>query len=221
MALTRGRVIPASATRAVTVVPGQGADRAIPRGRVVAREVAAARAEAHALLEAARAEAASIRARGERERDELRQKTVDEARREAEASLAAAWIRVRSEEAAQHERALGDTISLARALAERLLGEALALDETRIVALARQVLASARNARKVGIFAHPTDKAVLEREIQALGVETAAVEIHADGSCGRGSLRIRTDLGTLDADLTPQLDRLAAALRESLQRTRR
>jgi flagellar biosynthesis/type III secretory pathway protein FliH len=37
-----------------------------------------------------------------------------------------------------------------------------------------------------------------------------------DATRTRGSLRFDTDLGTLDADLAPQLDRLAKKLRASI-----
>ena len=37
-----------------------------------------------------------------------------------------------------------------------------------------------------------------------------------DSARARGSLRIETDIGVLDADLAPQLDRLALRLRETL-----
>jgi flagellar biosynthesis/type III secretory pathway protein FliH len=42
------------------------------------------------------------------------------------------------------------------------------------------------------------------------------VDIRADPLLSRGSLRIHTNLGNLDAQLTPQLERLAKALRDAL-----
>jgi flagellar biosynthesis/type III secretory pathway protein FliH len=40
--------------------------------------------------------------------------------------------------------------------------------------------------------------------------------ITSDATLERGSLRLHTDLGTIDAQLRPQLERLAAALRDAL-----
>ena len=52
---------------------------------------------------------------------------------------------------------------------------------------------------------------------EALGLEGAAIEIHADVGRTRGSLLLDTDLGTLDANLPLQLDRLARSLRDSFR----
>jgi flagellar biosynthesis/type III secretory pathway protein FliH len=100
-------------------------------------------------------------------------------------------------------------------MAERLIGESLELDPGRVTAIARQALANVRRVRTVAIFAHPEDAPVLRQDIERLGLEGAAIEIHADPARSRGSLLMRTDLGTLDADLCLQLDRLAAALRDT------
>ena len=43
-----------------------------------------------------------------------------------------------------------------------------------------------------------------------------AIDIRVDPLLSRGSLRIHTNLGSLDAQLTPQLERLAKALRDAL-----
>jgi flagellar assembly protein FliH/type III secretion protein L len=140
-----------------------------------------------------------------------------EGREEGAAELAAAWIKLRTEEQARDERDLDRTVELARAMAERLLGEALLLDPGRIVAMCRQTLASARQARHVVVRAHPTDAETLRAHLPSLGLEQAAIEIHADESRTRGSLLLETDLGILDADLTIQLDRLARSLRDGLR----
>ena len=52
--------------------------------------------------------------------------------------------------------------------------------------------------------------------VPSLGVAVESVRVVPDGSRARGSLRIETDIGVLDADLAPQLDRLALRLRETL-----
>jgi flagellar biosynthesis/type III secretory pathway protein FliH len=41
--------------------------------------------------------------------------------------------------------------------------------------------------------------------------------VNADATLTRGSLVVHTDLGTIDAQLRPQLDRLAKALREAMR----
>jgi flagellar biosynthesis/type III secretory pathway protein FliH len=43
------------------------------------------------------------------------------------------------------------------------------------------------------------------------------VDVVENAELARGSLCVHTDLGTLDAKLTPRLERLAAALRDALK----
>jgi flagellar biosynthesis/type III secretory pathway protein FliH len=105
---------------------------------------------------------------------------------------------------------------LARLLAERLLGASLAVTPEQVVDLARQALAEARGARRLTIVAHPEDAKLLAGSLTSLGVAVETVRLVPDATRPRGSLRIETDIGVLDADLAPQLDRLALRLRETL-----
>ena len=60
------------------------------------------------------------------------------------------------------------------------------------------------------------DAKLLSDALPSLGVAIETVRVSPDAARSRGSLRIETDIGVLDADLAPQLDRLALKLRESL-----
>jgi flagellar biosynthesis/type III secretory pathway protein FliH len=153
----------------------------------------------------------------ERTAGSMRDQARAEGRQEGAAELAAAWIQLRAEESARDERDLDRTVELARAMAERLIGESIVLDPAKIVSMARQTLASARQARQVVVRAHPADAETLRAHLSSLGLEQAAIEIHADETRTRGSLLLETDLGILDADLTIQLDRLARSLRDGLR----
>lgn len=115
------------------------------------------------------------------------------------------------------ERALDRSIELAKMLAERLLGSALALDSGVITALARQALDEARGARKILLAAHPDDAAVLRQEV-ALGGDLAEVTVIDETTLVPGDLRLETELGTLDARIEPRLERLTRRLRQSIRR---
>jgi flagellar assembly protein FliH/type III secretion protein L len=103
------------------------------------------------------------------------------------------------------------------ALAERLLGAALALDPSRIRELARGVLEEARGARRAIVEAHPLDAEELRTRLSADGLDLQSLEVRSDEALARGELRLHTDLGTIDARLTPRFERLAAALRDALR----
>ncbi len=142
----------------------------------------------------------------------------EQARADAAAAFAARMLRFASVEARAAERELERALGVARVLAERLLGEELRLDPTRVAELARQALAEAAGARRILVVAHPDDDAILRARLPALGVDTAAVEVRSDPGRSRGAVRVETELGVLDAEIAPQLDRLLDKLRDLPER---
>ncbi len=215
MTLPRGRIVKGS-----TVVP-VGDDDVVVRderaGRLLKAIAANASIEASSTKARAEEKARSLVAEAETRARAIAEQARDEGKRAAVADLVAAWARLRSEQDARDERDLDRTIELARVMAEHLVGGALGLDPTQILGIARQVLASARQSRRVVLRAHPEDAAVLGRDLASLGLEGRAIEIQADASRTRGSLLVATDLGTIDANLPLQLDRLARSLRDSFR----
>jgi flagellar biosynthesis/type III secretory pathway protein FliH len=215
MTLPRGRVVRAPANAGALSIPGPPpAPRA---GKLLKAAAAAASLEASTKIAAAEERSRAVLAAAEVQARALCDEAREEGRKEGAASLAAAWVKLRTEEAARDERDLDRTTELARVMAERLVGEALELDPAKVRSLARQALASARHSRRVVFSAHPADADALRADLGALGLEGAAIEIHVDTTRARGSLLIETDLGTLDANLTLQLDRLARSIRDSFR----
>jgi flagellar biosynthesis/type III secretory pathway protein FliH len=204
------------------------AQKAVLPGRMVApnvkkrmaREVVDAHLLARRLLDEARREADAILAHARESAQRVAADAAEEARKEEHAKVASLYLALRVEDERRQARDLDRAIGLARVLAERLLGEALAADPTRIVALARQALAEARGATRAAIEASPLDADALRNHLVNLGLAqglaSSALEVKIDPQLSRGSLRVHTNLGTLDVQLTPQLERLAEALRDAL-----
>jgi flagellar biosynthesis/type III secretory pathway protein FliH len=186
-------------------------------GRVEAREVLEASEKARALIARAQAEAVAIMERAEARASKLATELATRARAEAASAVAARELVLAARESDALERQLDQVTDLARLLAERLLGEALALDPSRVVALARTALGEARGAQKLTLAAHPEDVHLLEQALAA-GELSPPLVVVVDRTRRRGSLRLETDIGTLDAELAPELDRLAEKLREALAR---
>jgi len=216
MKVGQGRVVKAeglsSATRASFAVD----EKTLPRGRVVRREVLEAAERARALIATAEARAAALIGDAERAATELRLRVETEARADAAAKIAARALALRHHEARADERALDRCVELARLLAERLLGESLRVAPEQVIALARQALAEARGARRITLVAHPDDAKLLAISLPTLGLDAATAQVREDPARSRGNLRIETEIGILDAELAPQLERLALKLRESL-----
>lgn len=217
MTLGRGRVIKANALGAGTERVTSNATPRWPRGRVASRALVEAAERAQAVVAAAERRASEILAAAEAQAAGVRLRAEEEGRADGAAAVAAQAIALSSREARADERQLDRSVELARLLAERLLGAELALDASRIVALARRALDETRGARQVKIVAHPDDLALLEREASALRLESSATRFEPDAKRARGNLRIETEVGVLDAELGPQLERLALKLREAIK----
>ena len=174
-----------------------------------------AHADAERILAAARAKADDIVAQATESARAHADQVARDARETELARLAAEVIVVRSGAERRAERELDRTIELAVLLAERLVGEALAVEPARVSALAEGALRETRGARQLRIEASPGDVPTLTELLSALGEGVATLEANAELS--RGSLIVHTELGRVDARLTPQLSRLAEALREVLR----
>jgi flagellar biosynthesis/type III secretory pathway protein FliH len=215
--IRRGRVLSREAAAAAEPLRRLAlAEPGLPFGRVAPKALVDANAEAARLLAKARVEAQQLVQAAERKAADLKLIAEAEARAEASAKLAAHALSLATHEANADERALDRIVALARLLAERLLGASLAVSPEQVVTLARQALSEARGARRLAIVAHPEDAKLLSDALPSLGIALETVRVSPDSARQRGSLRIETDIGVLDADLAPQLDRLALRLRESL-----
>jgi len=216
MKLGQARIIKADGLSGATPVTVIVEDKTLPRGHVVRREVLEAAERARNLVAAAEAQAAQLINDAQRAAAELRLRAETEARADASAKIAARALALRRHEARADERALDRSVELARLLAERLLGESLRVAPEQVVALARQALGEARGARRITLVAHPEDAKLLEISLPSLGLDAAVMVVRADPARSRGNLRIETEIGVLDAELAPQLERLSLKLRESL-----
>jgi flagellar biosynthesis/type III secretory pathway protein FliH len=139
------------------------------------------------------------------------------ARQEVEAGLVARWLALRDAEARRSGADVDRVVALAVLLAERLVGATLEVTPSRIAALATSVLAEARGARSAVIEASPQDADELRRQLATAGLAPASFEVKVDETLARGALRLHTDLGVIDAQLAPRLERLAAAVRDALR----
>ena len=192
MSLERARIIKGSATAPTAVAPV---------ARVIPRAVVEARAEAERIIAEATARAASVV-----------ETAAAEAREREIAKFASQAIAMREADEKRAERDLDRTIEVAKLLAERIIGEALEVDPTRIAHLAANALEQTRGAKKIRIEAHPADVDLVS---VMLAATNHGIEVTGDETLSRGSLVVHTELGRVDGRLRPQLDRLAEVLKQS------
>lgn len=220
MTILRARIVKAEELvgRNVDAGPPRASEVPTPRRAVVLpAAVVRAREEAARIVLAAEERARAIvreaEAKAARDAEE-----VSRAAREAEiARLAAAHVALRAREESRATREIDRTVAMAVMLAERIVGEALAVDGARIATLATEALRETRGARRMRVEASPADVAMLRHVLAEVGSDVAeVVEVVANEELTRGSVVVETELGRVDARLRPQLERLATALREVL-----
>lgn len=212
MTVERARVI-----KAVSGAGGSPAARAAgpALARRVPREVVDAHAEAERIVTDAQAFAEQIIAEAAAKVAASAEGAAREAREREIARVAAEVLVARSTEEQKAEREVQRTIDLAVLLAERVVGEAIAVDPARVGALAALALNETRGAREIRIEVCADDLAALKEMLASLG--EGIVNVEASAELARGSLIVHTELGRIDARLAPQLSRLAEALREILK----
>jgi len=211
---TRARVLREERTEGARVVSPEQV--LLPSAKRILRERIEASAEAMRVVDHAKTEATAVLERARREAREEAAAAIEAAKQEAEVQGAARWIGVRVAEEQRLERDADRILSVAIAMAERLLGAALELDSARIVSIATSALAEARGARRAVIDAHPVDADALRHHLGGTGLALSSVEVRDDPGLSRGDLRLHTDLGAIDARLGVRFERLAWALRDAL-----
>ncbi len=214
MSPPRARVL--RAADAVTARPLLSPRAALASHKRIAREEVEAHLAAERILHEARAGAEAILAEARAQAVAAGEQASQAARERAHTEAIAQWVAVRRAEDARVQAAADRAVALAVLLAERLVGAALAVEPGRIATLAQGVVAEARGARRAILEAHPIDAQHLRQQLGTLGLPAESVEVREDPSLARGALRLHTDVGTLDAQLAPRLERLAVALRDAL-----
>jgi len=212
----RARVVRAADAAAVTMQPLLSPRVAVASHKRIAREEVEAHFAAERIEREARARADAILAEARAQAALAGEEARNAAREEAHTQAIAQWAAVRRAEDARLQQATDRAVALAVLLAERLVGAALEVEPARIATLAQGVLAEARGARRATLEAHPVDAQHLRDQLATLGVAAGSVEVRDDPALARGALRLHTDVGILDAQLAPRLERLAVALRDAL-----
>jgi flagellar biosynthesis/type III secretory pathway protein FliH len=212
--MPRARVVRAPAAQQAT--PLFSLRPSATHARRIAREELESRLAAGRIEQEARERAAAMVSRAREDATAAAAEVAREARERAEARVAAQWLALRDGEGDRLARDRDRIVAVAVVLAERLLGTALALEPERITDLARVAIDEARGARRVAVEAHPLDAQILRQSLRDARLDPQSVEVLPNEALARGEIRLKTDVGAIDAQLATRLERLAAALRDAL-----
>lgn len=168
--------------------------------RVMPAAIADARAQAQAILDEARAEAEALRERA-------RVRGLEQAK----AQLAAETVAIEQARQRLVEDARDELQRLALRIAERIVGEAVALDDSHVRRVVAEALDRARKAKQAEVHVHPDDAARLHR-ITADAPLGANLLVVPDARIRPGGCIVHTDRGSVDARLEVKLQAFADAL---------
>ncbi len=185
-------------------------------GRVVPKESLDARAEAAALLGAARAEAEQIRADADAVRAEAMDQGLEAGRAAGLAEMAAWMAAARADEERRLETARPLALTLAIKIAERVIGHGVTVAPELMADIVGEALASCRSrGGAVTVRLHSDDLpavAARQGQLAAKAPGASAIALVADDSVGRHGCVIETAHGRVDARLESQLAALERAL---------
>jgi flagellar biosynthesis/type III secretory pathway protein FliH len=186
-------------------------------GRVVSVDEMAARENISAMLVAARNQAEAILSDARTKNATWLESERLRVRGELEAELAERTLALVSREQTCLLRAEERIISMARLLAERVIGYELNQSGECWLRFAEQALAEARGARRVTLRAGSGAMVVLRERLEPLRPRLPfSLSLEEDESMGPTEMQLDTDIGQIHADLAEQLDRLASRLCQRL-----
>ncbi len=166
--------------------------------------------ELDAMKERAREEVAQA----ERDGEALRERSREEGYAAGVAQVVEALARASAEYDRRIAASEQDMLALAFALAERLVGHAVAADERVVQGMVASALEHVRGKRQIVVLAHPDDVPALERArgVFSERMDGASVHVEPYAELTRGGCLIETEAGRVDARLEVQLDVLRKAM---------
>jgi flagellar assembly protein FliH len=175
-------------------------------------------AAARAIVEAAHAEAETLRAQaveeGRAEGLLLGRETVAAELAPAATALEQAVEQARALQAELAEAAEARAAQLALAIAEKVVAGALEIAPERVVDVVRGALRGLLDAERIVVCVHPDDVELVRAA--GLGSPDVHLEIHGERRVARGGALVRTSVGEIDAQIEHKLDAVRALVAAEL-----
>jgi type III secretion protein L len=189
-----------------------GGDRpGAARRPVMNAEVYDAKQQANQIIAQAQAQAQEILAKAQEERQQMMNQGREEGRQEGLKSLSELLVRAKMAANEMVRQSQPQALELALKIAEKILGRDLERDPQLLVDICANAMETVRSAKQVVFRVNPKAGQVLrERKaelMQAIG-RSVDVAIKDDPDVEQLGCVIQTEFGTIDAQLTTQLQML-------------
>lgn len=112
-----------------------------------------------------------------------------------------------------------DILKLSMAVAEKIIGASIALDEDKWSALVTQAVREVRDQKSIKIIVPPVHFGTLDLHKEELDdlAQDASVSIYADGDLSENDCVIETEFGRIDAGIDSQLSVIKGKLKELME----
>ena len=196
------------------ISPDTGFAETKRRSPVVKGEMVAARSDAQAYMDQARTEIERLRQEAELEAEQIKASAYELGLEEGRAAGAAELTEVVARASARMQQIEAQVEpqlrELALTIARKIIGTELSQKPERIVDIVKQALSEkARQRREIFLRVHPEDlQYIRESRAELIEVLSRAKEIgiREDPDVERHGVVIETDAGSIDAQLSTQLD---------------
>jgi len=185
------------------------------RGGVVNAEVFEAHQEAQNILENAQRRAAELLEEARRQAQELHEKATEAGRQEGLKKVTEELAKAHIQRGNMIARAEEQILRLALKVAEKIIGKDLERDQTLVMSICANAIDNVRNSQSLVLRINPRDAAILRERRQQMMELIGRVKdltIKDDPEVSSGGCVIETDAGTIDAQLSTQLEMLLNVL---------
>jgi type III secretion protein L len=187
----------------------------IEQDGIIRGEVYSASSKARELLRKAQQEADEILRDAQEQREKDKQQGYQEGYQEGLAQVTELLVKARLEHEQLLRNANKDLMDLAFKIAEKIIGTQLQIDQSTILSIVAQAMQGVRQSRQLTIRVHPADAKILREQkdelLEKLGGQRV-VDILEDKKVLQGGCIIESEIGTVEAQLQTQLERLRKAL---------
>ena len=176
---------------------------------VVDAEEYSAHTKARDIIAQAEAQAAHIRAKAQADRDEVLAEAHEEGRQQGYAEMTEVLVKARLAHTALLHQAEPQIVKLSVKIAERIIGGELQTGEDALIRIVTRAIEQLRQSKELVLRLNPQDAELLRRDKRALLDAVGRVKDIAfrdDPQVGRGGCVIETESGTVDAQLSTQLE---------------
>jgi type III secretion protein L len=187
----------------------------IEQDGIIRGEVYSASAKARELLQKAQKEAETILLKAQEESAKQRQNAYDEGYQEGLAQTTELLAKARLEHEQLIKNANRDVMDLAFKVAEKIIGKQLEMAPETIISIVKQAMQTVRQSKQLTIRVHPDDAKLLkenEEELQEALGRQRILDVMEDKKVHAGGCIIESEIGTVEAQLHTQLERLKKIL---------